>query len=152
MCDYSLHNVASRPAAVGDRLVTTTFNSTSTRGFAACGERDVAVCLRPGTELAFESEVECDHPFARLLPRMGFGKLGGNLARFRQVNTDQPYAHHDALEFPNGRTVLVTRLRPGQYATVLQLPVSRGAPDSAESRQPDRQGHPHRASAEQSSD
>jgi len=32
--------------------------------------------------------------------------------------------HHDALEFPNGEIVLVTRLCEGQYATVLQLPAS----------------------------
>jgi hypothetical protein len=30
--------------------------------------------------------------------------------------------HHDALELPDGRIVLLTRLVPGQYATVLQLP------------------------------
>jgi len=32
--------------------------------------------------------------------------------------------HHDALEFPDGGTVLVTRLCAGQHATVLQLPAS----------------------------
>lgn len=35
MCDYSLHAMASRPAKVGETLVTTTFPRTSTRGFAA---------------------------------------------------------------------------------------------------------------------
>ena len=30
--------------------------------------------------------------------------------------------HHDALEFPDGRIVLLTRLSEGQEATVLQLP------------------------------
>jgi hypothetical protein len=54
MCDYSLHHVASRPAKVGDKLVTTDFLKTITRGFAAVGEPDVAVCLLPGTELAFD--------------------------------------------------------------------------------------------------
>ena len=43
-------------------------------------------------------------------------------ARFRQVNLDNPVAHHDALEFPDGQVVLVTRLCDGQRATVLQLP------------------------------
>jgi hypothetical protein len=33
-------------------------------------------------------------------------------------------AHHDALEFPDGQVVLVTRLCVGQRATVLQLPAS----------------------------
>ena len=54
MCDYSLHHVASRPAKVGDKLVTTQFNNSITRGFAAVGEANVAVCLLPGTEVAFE--------------------------------------------------------------------------------------------------
>jgi hypothetical protein len=32
--------------------------------------------------------------------------------------------HHDALELPGGRIVLLTRLNEGQRATVLQLPAS----------------------------
>jgi hypothetical protein len=108
MCNYSLHNVASRPAKVGDRLVTTKFDFL-TRGFAAIGEPNVAVCLLPGSEVAFESEVERDHPFGRLLPNMQFGKLGDKVARFRQVNMDRPSTHHDALEFTNWQIVLVTR-------------------------------------------
>jgi hypothetical protein len=123
MCDYSLHNVASRPAKVGDKLVTTEFDF-FTRGFAAIGEPKVAVCLLPGTEVAFEKDVERDHAFDRLLPRMRFGKLGDKVARFRQVNMDRPNVHHDALEFPDGHIVLVTRLCEGQHATVLQLPAS----------------------------
>ena len=57
MCDYSLHTVAFRPARVGETLVSTGFHGTSTRGFAAKGEPNVAVCLLPGTELAFERDV-----------------------------------------------------------------------------------------------
>ena len=57
MCDYSLDLVASRPAKVGDKLVTTKFEYSMTRGFAAIGEPNVAVCLLPGTEVAFEKEV-----------------------------------------------------------------------------------------------
>ena len=58
MCDYSLNNVESRPAKVGDKLITTTFANCFSRGFAAVGEPNVAVCLHPGTEVAFEKEVE----------------------------------------------------------------------------------------------
>jgi hypothetical protein len=47
---------------------------------------------------------------------------GQKVARFRQVNLDQPHAHHDALELPDGEIVLVTILREGQRATVLQMP------------------------------
>jgi hypothetical protein len=124
MCDYSLHNVASRPAKVGDNLVTTQFDSSLTRGFAAVGEANVAVCLLPGTEVAFEQEIERDHAFGLLLPGMRFGKLEGKVARFRQVNLERPNVHHDALELPNGQIVLVTRLCQGQRATVLQLPAA----------------------------
>ena len=134
MCDYSLHNAASRPAKIDDKLVTTRFTGTTTRGFAAVGEPEVAVCLLPGTEIVFEQEAEYDHPFGRLFPRRC--KLGSNVAQFRQVNLADPHAHHDALEFPNGRIVLLTRLRPGQRATVIQLPAGeRSAPTAVEPRE-----------------
>jgi hypothetical protein len=120
MCDYSLHNVASRPAKVGDKLVSTRFTNSVTRGFAPQGQPDVAVCLRPGTEIAFEREVECEAGYG-LLPNK---KLGEKLARFRQINRGLLDMHHDALEFPNGQVVLLTRLIEGQHATVLQLPAS----------------------------
>jgi len=58
MGDYSLDLVASRPAKVGDELVTMKFENSMTRGFAAIREPNVAVCLLPGTELAFEKEVK----------------------------------------------------------------------------------------------
>jgi hypothetical protein len=118
MCDYSLHHVASRPAKVGDKLVTTRFTSSITRGFAAVGEPETAVCLMPGTELAFEKAVEYEPTFGLFPTR----KTGQHVARFRHINEGRPSAHHDALEFPNGQTVLVTRLCEYQYATVLQLP------------------------------
>ena len=54
MCDYSLHHVATRPARVEDKLVTTKFPNSITRGFAAVGEPNIAVCLLPGTEIAFD--------------------------------------------------------------------------------------------------
>ncbi len=127
MCDYSLHDVASRPAAVGDKLISTRFNNSITRGFASVDQQNVAVCLLPGTELAFENEVESDATF-RFLPNR---KFGHKVARFRQVNMDNPVAHHDALEFPGGETVLVTNLCEGQQATVLQLPAN-AKPDKAE--------------------
>ncbi|MGE0037447.1 MAG: hypothetical protein AB7S93_17660 [Xanthobacteraceae bacterium] len=122
MCDYSLHQVATRQAQVADQLVTTKFPESITRGLAAVGRPDVAVCLLPGTEVAFERDVECEPSFGiGILPTR---KLGQRLARFRQLDLDNPTAHHDALEFPNGQIVLLTRLCAGQRATVLQLPAS----------------------------
>ena len=129
MCDYSLEFVASRTAMVGDRLVTTQFKHTITRGFAEVGKPDVVVCIHPGTELAFERDVEYDQ-FLGFFPRR---QLHERVARFRRVNMDDPFKHHDALEFPSGEVVLLNRLWEGQCATVLQLPAL-GGPERAEGK------------------
>ena len=118
MCDYSLELVASRPAKVGDKLVSMSFPHTITRGFVSVDEPSVAVCVLPGTELAFEAEVRCE------TGRLIAWRLGHQVARFRQVNKGRSNTHHDALEFPDGRIVLLTQLCKGQHATVLQLPVT----------------------------
>ena len=78
----------------------TKFNNSITRGFAAVGQPNVAVCL-PGTEIALDENVECEPSIlVGILPNK---KIGQRLARFRQVNMDNSVAHHDALEFPDGR-------------------------------------------------
>ena len=125
MCDYSLHLVASRPAAVGDKLVSADFARSITRGFAAVDDPDTAVCLLPGTELAFEDNVTYDRAFSLF----GKARIGHKVARFRQINMEDPNVHHDALEFPGGQTILLTRLTSGQRATVLQMPASGYAHD-----------------------
>ena len=122
MCDYSLHHVATRPAKIEDKLVVTKFSKSITRGFAAVGEPNVAVCLLPGTEIAFDQNVECEPSFGiGILPNK---KIGQRLARFRQINMDNTVTHHDAFEFPDGKVVLLTRLCEGQRAMVLQLPIT----------------------------
>ena len=118
MCDYSLEFVASRPAKVGDRLVSTDFHGTTTRGFASVEDPNVAVCLLPGTELAFEDQVRCDTGF------VFSHSLGHRVAKFRQINKVEPNRHRDALEFPDGKIVLLTHLCKAQAATVLQLPAA----------------------------
>jgi hypothetical protein len=126
MCDYSLHHVKSRPAKVGDKLMTRNFN-TGTRGFASPDDRTTAVCVLPGTELAFAEEVKCGTaPFS--LSAWRTRTVNFRTAIFRQVNKDVPRVHHDALEFPDGRTVLLTELVEGQEATVLQLPAQPKTP------------------------
>ena len=117
MCDYSLHHVGigRRDRGQAGRYEIQPFDYPW-----VCGGREpkVAVCLLPGTEIVFDENVECEPSFG-VLPNK---KIGHRLARFRQVNLDNPVAHHDALEFPDGQVVLVTRLCAGQRATVLQLP------------------------------
>jgi hypothetical protein len=130
MCDYSLHHVASRPAKIEDKLIVTQFKGSITRGFAAVGEPHVAVCLLPGTEVAFEENVECQ-------PSLGIGilpnkKIFQRLGRFRQINLNSATMHHDALEFPDGQVILLTRLCEGQRATVLQLPAAPRTSEEAE--------------------
>ena len=118
MCDYSLTNVGSRPARIGDKLTVRDFG-TGTRGFCAPEDPSTAVCLLPGTELSFVGEVMC---LATGLFPWRERALNYNTAIFRQINKDKVAAHHDALEFPDGRMVLLTHLLEGQEATVPQLP------------------------------
>jgi hypothetical protein len=118
MCDYSLHHVRSRAAKVGDTLTTRNFG-TGTRGFAASEDVTTAVCVLPGTELAFADTVTFTSASAF---EPTFVRSAGTTAIFRQINKQQLRAHHDALEFADGRVVLLTELCEGQMATVLQLP------------------------------
>ena len=118
MCDYSLQAIRTRPAKVDDKLTVCMFGW-STRGFAAPEDRSVAVCLLPGTELSFADEVRKVHSWPWSPPT-----IRHKTAIFRKVHERNPTVHHDALEFPDGRIILVTFLELGQQATVLQLPVT----------------------------
>lgn len=117
MCDYSLHAVATRPAQVGETLITTTFPGTSTRGFASESDPNVAVCMLPGTELAFAENVQYDNRW------IWTREIGFRVGKFGAVDRDIADRHHDAIEFPDGSRVLVTLLCEGQRVSVLQLPV-----------------------------
>ena len=122
MCDYSLHHVNTRPAKVGDKLTARDFGL-GTRGFAAPEDKDVAVCLLPGTELSFAGMVVRSSVWGERV-------INYNTAIFRQVNQEKKWVHHDALEFPNGEIVMLTHLQERQQATVLQLPAAEKPPTS----------------------
>src|SRR5260370_725445 len=77
----------------------------------------MAVCLLPGTELAFEQDVKYDRVW------IWARTASFRVAKFGVVEPNVPHRHHDAIEFPDGSNVLVTLLTEGQRATVLQLPV-----------------------------
>jgi hypothetical protein len=117
MCDYSLHAVATRPAQVGETLITTTFRGTSTRGFASEREPAVAVCMLRGTELAFADNVQYDNRW------IWTKEINSRVGKFGAIEPNVPHRHHDGIEFPDGSRVLVTQLSEGQRVTVLQLPV-----------------------------
>jgi hypothetical protein len=116
MCDFSLETVTSRPARIADSLTTRDFGR-GTRGFAAPENPTVAVCVLAGTELVFSKNVIVTRFF-----RWSLTTMSHSTATFRQVNKDRPDLYHDAIEFPDGQIVLLTKLHEGQEATVLQLP------------------------------
>lgn len=129
MCDFSLQSVRSRAAKVGDKLVTKDFG-TGTHGFADPNDPDCAVCVQPGTEIAFADAIRFVSPAI-----FGRGaKSKHATAIFRQINKDKAAAHHDALELPDGAQYLLTLLAEGQNATVLQLPAAPKTPEEAKER------------------
>jgi len=125
MCDYSLHALATRPAKVGETLVSTYFRGTPSYGFAAPHEESVAVCLLPGTELVFEANVKYRGGWFRNKT------VGFSVAKFCKIDPEIPNRHHDALEFPDGNTVLVQSLVQGQRVKVLQMPITNKGHKSA---------------------
>lgn len=126
MCDYSLQQVASRPASVGDKLVTSRFTGAFSQGFASASETKdevgnctTAICVVPGTEIGFDDDIT-----TRAMYGMEEKSWPYTVGIFRQINAHNPYMHHDALELPNGEHVLVNELKLGLGATVLQLPAA----------------------------
>ena len=132
MCDYSLQTAKSRPAIVGERLQIHNFGC-STRGFksaddAGVGSDATAICVLPGTEIAFDAPVKR----ATLTPseygsiyadRNSIVELKSTVAIFRQMDKEHALTHHDAIELADDHdTVLITHLIEGQTARVLQLP------------------------------
>jgi len=113
--------------------LTTRDFGTGTRGFCAAEDPNIAVCVLPGTELSFAAEVKVLS--TGLFPWRGKA-TGYRTAIFRQINKDRPAAHHDALEFPDGKVVLLTLIHEGQAASVLQLPAQ--ATTAEERRQQER--------------
>jgi hypothetical protein len=105
---------------------------TGTRGFAASEDANVAVCVLPGTELSFASEVRC---FPTGLLAWRDKVINHKTAIFRQINKGTAAAHHDALEFPDGQIALLTFLCEGQQVTVLQLPAEPKTVSETEAQQ-----------------
>lgn len=131
MCDYSAEGVPSRSAVVGDALVSGPI-SWHTTGFVAKND-GVAVCLLPGTELAFDRPVSYKEQGGigwDDKPKIHIVGTGYKVARFTQVNMDKAKAYHDALELPDGEIVLLHQLTHRQEAKVLQLPAPKAHGDS----------------------
>jgi hypothetical protein len=121
MCDFSLQHAKSRPAVVADKLVSHNFGR-GTIGFKPIDDPigdATAVCLLPGTELAFDRAIKLRWPADD-----GANQSQFTTAIFRQRDKDKPSVHHDVLEMPDGSQVLLTQLEESQTATVLQLPAA----------------------------
>jgi hypothetical protein len=129
MCDYSLQHAKSRPAAVGDKLTVKSFGM-GTFGFACQHDPAIAVCVLPGTELAFDDDVKL-YSFEYVREH---AIIRHRTAIFRHIDKDRPLCHHDAIEFPDGKQILLTFLAEGQVATVLQLPLRSKAEAQEQSR------------------
>ena len=131
MCDYSLKHLASRPAKVDDKLTVSRFRNSVSIGFTGPEDDNMPVCVMPGTELAFDENIETSGNL------LGFGKkdFGHKTARFRQINLENPHTHHDALELPDGETLLLHNLKVGQTATVLQLPAEPKTAEEAKAQE-----------------
>jgi len=121
MCDFSLQHAKSRPAVVADKLVSHNFGR-GTVGFKQADEPigdATAVCLLPGTELAFDQPIKL-----RWSSDDGTSQGRFTTAIFRQRDKENPSVHHDVLEMPDGQQILLTHVEEGQTATVLQLPAA----------------------------
>jgi hypothetical protein len=128
MCDYSLQAIASRPAKVGDKLTVTNFAGTISRGFGEANSPvcDLAVCVLPGTELAFDAPPEYIAGYDSVNCNYEYKIASSCVGRFRQTDEHLNYTHHDAIEFVGGEIVKLHNLKSDQVATVLQLPAQPG--------------------------
>ena len=138
MCNYSLKvRAKEQKAQVGDHLEVRAFPNgpyAPVRGFAKVdGKPNTVVCLKPGTEIAFDRRplflgsmtwVECDNG-----ERMRVTDVASScVARLR--HPPRPLGGfqievEDVLEFADGMMIAVACLQVGDRAKVLQVPIKR---------------------------
>lgn len=121
MCNYSGYAAKTRDAVKGDTMVV------HHGGFFEPNNLEMAVCLKPGTELGFSEPIRhcgsyrySNHQWN---PEGGWAltpsTLKEQVARSRIVGPE----NLDAIEFSDGTYMLLTNLIAGQRVKVLQLPV-----------------------------
>src|SRR5271157_682577 len=120
MCDYSLEAMASRPAVVGEKLITHKFASHTT-GFAEPNKTEMPVCVLPGSELAFDSPIKVNEG------SWSAGWIETTLDATVAVFAQDPKPEYgntwrDCLELVDGRRFKLNQLIEGQTVSVLQLP------------------------------
>ena len=77
MCDYSLDLVASRPARVGDKLISTSFPHTITRGFASADDAISPCVCFPAPSLPSRKRSDA---------RLAWSSPGGSATRWRSFD------------------------------------------------------------------
>jgi hypothetical protein len=120
MNDDTLEQQLNRPARAGDRIQTTAFRQLAMNGFCSAGNTRIAVCLLPGTEIVFDdplTEGEGPSAFHAHAPH-----VERRMASFCTIENHLAHARCGALAFADGHVVPLTRVHPGQLATVVQLP------------------------------
>jgi hypothetical protein len=138
ICDYSLMHAKSRPAAVGDKLTVCDMGSRTyglTDDVATAGQwgNATAVCLLPGTEVAFDEPVKRYNPEGTWRNQSEVIELKSSVGIFCQVDKENLCTHHDAFEFAEDHDrVLINHLVQGQRLTVLQLPAAPKTEDEAQ--------------------
>jgi hypothetical protein len=112
------HRVSTiqRRASIGDKLITKGSATSGCSGFGLVEEPDATVYLIPGTELAFDKDIQYHDRFSVLRFRVEHKK-----ARFRQFSNDSN-ASRFALELADGLLVMLAELAAGQTATVVRVP------------------------------
>lgn len=120
MCDYSLAHFPNRLAVEGEQLLLRRF---------PCGTLGLASVRRSLKEILFPSTAcaVCVPPGARLLlqdipealrRRLEIGPI--ETVTFVQQSAEA-FTYRDAVQFSNGRQVLLQRLEPGQRLRVLSV-------------------------------
>jgi hypothetical protein len=141
MCDYSLHTNPNRLATEGEDLIVYRF-PTHSLGLASPADAKQMTCSAKGDKKSWwatlkewfsEGRVEmsvcavCIPPGAQLvlkdIPQNLQTELGVRTEErvlFTQLNACA-YAYRDAVEFTNGKVVLLQRLQSGQRVRVVSL-------------------------------
>ena len=147
MCDYSLHTNPNRLATEGEDLIVYRF-PTHSLGLASPAEVKQVTCRTKGANRSWwatlkdwfsEGQAEmsvcavCIPPGAKLVLRdipqylrTELKVAGDELVTFTQLNASAN-AYRDAIQFENGKELLLQRLQPGQRVKVVSLAGSESA-------------------------
>ena len=129
MCDYSNEEQASRPAKIGDQLVTAGIGEFDCVGMVSLDEPDVAVCLLPGSRLKITGGVS-----VALQKKLQISPTDHVTFEKRDVPAGQS-DYSDSLHFDShvsGELILLQDLPTGVGFEVLSVPAQTDVPANRE--------------------